>query len=162
MRRSIFLRLATLAWLALIGLMTLTPAPYPAGETTALVLGIITFLASTPLTSWFNFEVAEFTANVLLFMPLGALMAAQLPARRRLLAALIGLGVSVVIETAQLLWLPTRVADVRDLISNGSGSLIGALVAIVLLRLSPRRYCRSSSRLNSRSVSRKDRTARAR
>ncbi|AND16238.1 VanZ family protein [Rathayibacter tritici] len=150
MRRLRLLRLATLAWLALIALITLTPAPYPAGEPNSLIRGIIAFLASTPLTGWFDFAVAEFTANVLLFVPLGALIAAQLPAGRRLVAAPIGLGVSVVVETAQLLWLPSRVADVHDLVSNGSGSLIGALLVIVLPRLSPR------------SRSRKEFTARAR
>lgn len=134
MRRSRLLPVATLAWLAVIALITLTPAPYPAGEPSTLILAIIATIASTPLTGWFDFAVAEFTANVLLFVPLGALVAAQLPPRRRLLAALIGLGVSVVIETAQLLWLPTRVSDVQDLVSNGSGSLLGALLTILLTR----------------------------
>ncbi|MHC2186122.1 VanZ family protein [Rathayibacter agropyri] len=148
MRRSRLLPVATLAWLAVIASITLTPAPYPSGEPSDLIRGIIAFLGSTPLTRWFDFTVAEFTANVLLFVPLGALVAAQLPPRRRLLAALIGLGVSAVIETAQLLWLPTRVADVQDLVSNGSGSLLGALLTVLLIRY-PRRP-------------RKDRTAHAR
>jgi glycopeptide antibiotics resistance protein len=150
MRRSRPLRLATLAWLALIALITLTSAPYPAGEPNALIRGIIAFLASTPLTGWFDFDVAEFTANVLLFVPLGALIAAQLPAGRRLWAAAIGLGVSAAVETAQLLWLPTRVSDVQDLVSNGSGSLIGALLTIALLRFSPRRRSRKDRTVHAR------------
>ncbi|KZX20501.1 VanZ family protein [Rathayibacter tanaceti] len=139
MRRSRLLPLATLVWLAVIALITLTPAPYPPGEPNSVIRGIIAFLGSTPLTGWFDFDVAEFTANVLLFVPLGALLAAQLPPRRRLLGAVIGLGVSAVVETSQLLWLPTRVSDVQDLVSNGSGSLLGALLTIVLLRRTPRR-----------------------
>ncbi|NQX06627.1 VanZ family protein [Rathayibacter sp. VKM Ac-2856] len=148
MRRSRILPVATLVYLGIVALITLTPAPYPAGQPSALVRGIIAFLASTPVTSWFTFDVAEFTANVLMFVPLGALLAAQLPPRRRLLAAVIGLGVSVAIETIQLLALPSRVADVRDLVSNGTGALLGALLVVVLAR--------SSLRL------RKDRTAHAR
>ncbi|SMH40199.1 VanZ like family protein [Rathayibacter oskolensis] len=140
MRRSRVLPLATLAYLVVIALITLTPAPYPPGEPSAIVRAIIAFLGSTPLTAWFDYDVAEFTANVLMFVPLGALLAAQLPARRRLLAAVIGLGVSVLIETAQLLLLPSRVADVRDLISNGLGSLVGAaLTAALLPRLALRK-----------------------
>lgn len=150
MRRSGVLRLATVLWLAVIALITLTPAPYPAGEPSTLVRSIIAFLGSTPLTSWFDYDVAEFTANVLMLVPLGALLAAQLAPRRRLLAALIGLGVSVLVETIQLLWLPSRVSDVRDLVSNGLGSLFGALLTIALLRSSARRSLR------------KDRTAHAR
>lgn len=151
MHYSKILRLATLAWLGVIALITLMPAPYPPGEPNAIILGIIAFFASTPLTAWFTFDVAEFTANVLMFVPLGALVAAQLPSRRRLLAALIGLGISVIIETSQLLWLPSRVADVFDLVSNGLGALLGALLTVALVRLLPR----FSSRL------RKDRLAHA-
>ncbi|MCM6763416.1 VanZ family protein [Rathayibacter sp. ZW T2_19] len=150
MRRSGVLRLATVLWIGVIALITLTPAPYPAGEPSELVRSIIAFLGSTPLTAWFDYDVAEFTANVLMLVPLGALLAAQLPPRRRLLAALMGLGVSVLVETIQLLWLPSRVADVRDLVSNGLGSLLGALLVIVLL---PRPATRRSAR--------KDRTAHA-
>lgn len=149
MRRSRLLFVATLAWLGVIALITLTPNPRPPGESSDLVRAIIAFLGSTPLTAWFDYDVAEFTANVLMFVPLGALLAAQLPPGRRLLAALLGLGVSVVVETMQLLWLPSRVADVRDLISNGLGSLLGTLLTTALLRLHTRRL-------------RKDRTAHAR
>lgn len=123
MRRSRLLAVATLAWLAVIALITLTPAPYPFGEPSDLIRGIIAFLGSTRLTRWFDFTVAEFTANVLLFVPLGALV-----------AALIGLGVSAVSETAQLLWLPTGVADGQNLVSNGSGSLLGAQLTVLLIR----------------------------
>ena len=89
-----------------------------------------------------------FGERLLMFVPLGALVALQLPRRRRLLAAPIGLGVSILIETIQLLALPSRVADVRDLVSNGTGALLGALLVVVLARLPLR--------------PRKDRTAHAR
>lgn len=149
MRRSRVLFSATLAWLGVIALITLTPNPRPPGESSDLVRAIIAFLGSTPLTAWFDYDVAEFTANVLMFVPLGALLAAQLPPRRRLLAAPLGLGVSLLVEGIQLLWLPSRVADVRDLVSNGLGSLLGALLTLALLRLPTPRL-------------RKDRTAHAR
>lgn len=149
MRRSRVLFSATLAWLGVIALITLTPNPRPPGESSDLVRAIIAFLGSTPLTAWFDYDVAEFTANVLMFVPLGALLAAQLPPRRRLLAAPLGLGVSLLVEGIQLLWLPSRVADVRDLFSNGLGSLLGALLTLALLRLPTPRL-------------RKDRTAHAR
>ncbi|QHC58389.1 VanZ family protein [Rathayibacter sp. VKM Ac-2760] len=157
MRRSRILPFSTLAWLGVIALITLTPAPYPAGQPSSLVRRIIAVIASTPVTGWFTYEVAEFLANVLMFVPLGALLAAQLPPRRRLLAAPIGLGVSVLIETIQLLALPSRVSDVRDLVSNGSGALLGALLVVVLARRPPARLA-----LRRRPRPRKDRSAHAR
>jgi glycopeptide antibiotics resistance protein len=129
-RRRIVLALATAVWLAVIGVITLTPSPTPPNDV-GFIRGLIAWIGSTPLTAWFTYDVAEFTANVLMFVPLGALLAAQFGWRRWWLAGVLALLLSCCIEAAQALWLPSRFADVRDLISNGSGGFIGA--ALVLL-----------------------------
>jgi glycopeptide antibiotics resistance protein len=81
--------------------------------------------------------VLQVALNVLLFVPLGFLLRV-LGGRGILLAGLIGLAVSGLIETTQLtgVWgifpCAYRVFDVDDLIANTSGALIGSLIAFVV------------------------------
>lgn len=133
-RRRILLALATVAWLGVIGVITLTPSPTPPNDV-GFIRDLIAWIGSTPLTAWFSYDVAEFTANVLMFVPLGALLVAQLGRRRWWLAGVLALLLSCCIETAQALWLPSRYPDVRDLISNGSGGFIGAALVLLGTRL---------------------------
>lgn len=132
-RRRNLLALATAAWVAVIAAITLTPAPPPSGD--GILRELVAWIGSTPATAWFTWDVAEFTANVLMFVPLGALLCALLGARRWWLAGVIALLFSCAIETSQLLFLPSRVADVRDLISNGSGGLLGAGALVLASRI---------------------------
>ena len=105
--------------------MTLRPAPYDP-EIGGVVAAILEAAASWRPTSWITFDVVESASNVVLFVPLGMLVV--LWGGRWWQGVLIGLAVSGVIETAQLLFLPTRVADVRDLVANTGGAAIGAIV----------------------------------
>ncbi|GMA28941.1 VanZ family protein [Arenivirga flava] len=73
----------------------------------------------------------EFAANVLLFVPPAALLAALLR-RRRWLVAPIGVAASGLIELAQDALLPGRTADLRDVLANGTGAVLGLLLALVL------------------------------
>ena len=80
--------------------------------------------------------------NVLLFVPLGALLAYA--GRARLgTTALVGLGLSLAIEATQgtgLWWLypcPYRFADVDDLILNTSGAVVGWLLGARMTRVAP-------------------------
>jgi glycopeptide antibiotics resistance protein len=82
--------------------------------------------------------------NVVFFMPLGFLLAYW--ARRSLaVTALVGLGVSLLIETSQGtgLWglypCPYRLADVDDLIANTAGAALGWLLGWGLTRIAPYR-----------------------
>jgi glycopeptide antibiotics resistance protein len=85
--------------------------------------------------------VLQVALNVLLFVPLGFFLRV-LGGRGILIAGLVGLAVSGVIETTQLtgVWgifpCAYRVFDVDDLIANTSGALVGSLVAFVV----PRKY----------------------
>jgi VanZ family protein len=68
--------------------------------------------------------------NVVVFMPLGALLyaASRLHFNTRTslwTASLVGLGFAVIYEVAQL-WIPGRVAATDDVILNAAGSLLGA------------------------------------
>ncbi|WP_022878703.1 VanZ family protein [Microbacterium sp. B19] len=85
--------------------------------------------------------VLQVALNVLLFVPLGFFLRV-LGGRGILIAGLVGLAVSGVIETTQLtgVWgvfpCAYRVFDVDDLIANTSGALLGSLVAFAV----PKKY----------------------
>jgi len=77
-----------------------------------------------------RYSTLEAAANVAFFVPLGALVAAMLPARLWAIAIPIGAAFSCCLEFGQLLFLPARFASWHDLVENTIGTLIG--VAIVL------------------------------
>ncbi len=73
----------------------------------------------------------EFAANVLLFVPPAALLAALLR-RRRWVVAPLGFAASGLIELAQDALLPGRTADLRDVLANGTGAVLGLLLALAI------------------------------
>ncbi len=68
---------------------------------------------------------ADFLLNIALFVPLGAALRAA--GVRPLITGLIGLALSGGIETAQL-WMPGRYTSLGDLLANGLGAAIGAVL----------------------------------
>lgn len=86
--------------------------------------------------SFFSAPAAEFTANIIMFLPVGAV--AWWWRRSVWRNVLVGLAATVLIESVQGLFLPHRVADIRDVIANTSGALIGSATCWLLSRLLPR------------------------
>ncbi|MBD7958544.1 VanZ family protein [Microbacterium sp. Sa4CUA7] len=76
--------------------------------------------------TWFGYGWIEFSANVVLFAPLGFLL--TLLFRRPWWGAATALALSVAAEFAQL-FLPSRAASPRDILANALGAAIGAAVA---------------------------------
>ena len=72
----------------------------------------------------------EFSANILLFVPLGVLL--MLILRRRHLILPIAIVVTVAIECAQGLMLDKRTPSVLDIIANTAGACIGILIVAVV------------------------------
>jgi glycopeptide antibiotics resistance protein len=83
--------------------------------------------------TWFGYAFVESAANVLLFVPLGALIALELPRRFWWVAAVAAAVLSIVIETVQQ-FIPDRFASVADVIANTAGGLIGALLVWAVRR----------------------------
>jgi len=74
----------------------------------------------------------QVTLNVLLFVPLGAML--MFWGRRTIgQTALIGYGVSLLIEGSQLMW-ANRIFDVDDLITNTTGTALGWLGALAAVK----------------------------
>jgi glycopeptide antibiotics resistance protein len=61
-----------------------------------------------------------------MFVPFGVLVGLLLV--RRWLVVALGCALSVAIETSQALFLPTRVADPRDVVMNTLGAALGVLL----------------------------------
>ncbi|MGO4536186.1 VanZ family protein [Leifsonia sp. 2MCAF36] len=141
MRRRAVLPLLIAGYLAAVAWITLSPVPgNPAGN--PLLRALLRAVSAVPGLHWVDYDVAEFSANVLLFVPMGLLFTVLLGAWRWWLTVAIGVVATLVIEFVQL-FLPERVSDPRDLLANTLGTLLG--VALVLLS-SRRRSSRSSSR----------------
>jgi glycopeptide antibiotics resistance protein len=131
--------------LYLCGLAAYTLFPLPR-ETAAFCASRSTsdFLVLNPVGS-LDGTVAGYlqvALNVLLFVPLG--YALRYHFRRGIVVAgLIGLGVSLLIEVAQgtavfgAFGCPYRVADTGDLVTNTLGTLVGWLLAVATARLLP-------------------------
>ena len=99
------------------------------------------------LPSWLHAGAVDAAANVALFVPVGFLVAQLLPRGIRLGGTVvICCAMSTGIEIIQATFLHERSGNVRDVITNTAGALIGAVLCIASLRvLGARRLARSSS-----------------
>ncbi len=86
-----------------------------------------------------RFLLVDVVGNVVVFIPIGAFVAAALgrlaPARRILTTLALGAGLSLAIELVQLA-MPSRATDVDDVLFNTLGTALGAV--LVSLRTRPR------------------------
>lgn len=82
---------------------------------------------------WLTYGGIEFTANIVFFVPFGALLALAQPARpgRAAVALLVSALVSAAIEGVQLL-LPERTASLADIMANVAGAGLGILLAAAI------------------------------
>ncbi|MCW2601863.1 MAG: VanZ family protein, partial [Frankiales bacterium] len=69
--------------------------------------------------------------NILMFVPLGIFFLLTFGRNRWWVAILVGVATTAAIEFAQV-FLPGRVSDVRDLIANSAGALLGVLIGLLL------------------------------
>ena len=135
MRKLLLLALtAGYAWV--IWRMTLTPHVFTEAQN-SLVLHAVAWVQQLPHGAWFTYDRTEFLANIAMFVPVGMIAAMWLPRRWWLLAAVVAVGLSAGIEVAQAVYLPYRVADPRDVLSNGMGGLLGATVVGLVRSLMP-------------------------
>ena len=117
------------AYVAFVGWVTLTPQP-AVPDPNSLEQQLIRLILGSPAFHWLGYTGLEFTANIVMFIPVGILVALLLPPRRWWVAVLVGFVMTVTIETAQL-FIPGRYSDLRDIVANTAGAAIG--VAIVRL-----------------------------
>ena len=113
--------------LALIGFW---PVPVDTGERTTLQL-IIDHLKGDGL-AFASYGLIEFVANVVLFIPLGLLVAALMRRGQRWVSFAITVAASLTIELGQFLFLPERDPSALDVIANSIGGAIGVAIIAFL------------------------------
>ncbi|MDQ1605844.1 MAG: hypothetical protein QOJ18_211 [Microbacteriaceae bacterium] len=140
-RRHPLLSLVTVGYLGLVGWITLGPQPLNSQDQ-RLLARILSYFGNHDATRWINYNLVEFSANVAMFVPLGVFFLLLLGRRRAWLAMLLGVVITVGIETAQL-FIAGRVSDPRDVLANSAGTLIGVLAALVITAPAARRARRA-------------------
>ncbi|MGY2002642.1 VanZ family protein [Blastococcus sp. SYSU DS1024] len=118
--------------LAVVG-VTLGPAEAVAGARRTVLAGVEALLA--PWLDTVPRRPVEVLANVLLFVPVGALAAWVLRRSGPLLPLVLGAAASALLELAQIT-LPGRIPDVVDVAANAVGTALG--VALVRVHLAAR------------------------
>lgn len=129
-RRHPVLSIVTLLYLGAVGYITLGPQP-PVGGKNGIVMQVLRILWEHPVTDWVTYNGVEFTANILMFLPIGLFFLLLFGRRRWWLAVFLPFLMTVSIETAQI-WIPGRVSDIRDVISNTIGAVVGVLLGLAL------------------------------
>ena len=126
--------LGTVALVFCVGIVLLaTMWPTPLDQDYgAAVDKFLAVLHRNGIPLWFGYNKLEFSANILMFMPLGFLIALLLPAKTWWLALLICPAMSIGIELTQSVALSARFATVTDVIANSTGALAGIFLAVLL------------------------------
>jgi glycopeptide antibiotics resistance protein len=132
------------AWraLALIAcaVVAITFWPTPVDRPFHSALGrIIAALHHHGMPEWITYPVIESASNVVMFVPLGALVALLALPSLWWVSGLFGLIASLLIEFSQMLFLPQRFASAGDLAANTAGALLGGAVICALRYISMRR-----------------------
>ena len=122
-RSRVVARAALIAYAIILAMIALWPVPVDSGAGDFLRAVHQVFPALT-------YERIEFSANILLFVPLGVLL--MLILRRRYLILPIALVVTAGIESAQALLLDRRTPSMTDIIANTTGACIGMLIIAVV------------------------------
>ena len=129
-RRHPIISIATFAYLGVVAWITLTPQPL-GDRTNQLLYRIVAEFAQHDATRWLTFDRTEFLANIAMFVPIGVFFVLLMGRKWWFAAILAGIGVTFTIEFVQM-YIPSRVPDVRDLISNTLGACIGVFFALVI------------------------------
>lgn len=134
--RHPILSLMTVAYLALVGWLTLSPVS--GSDQFSLLWRLADFFERHRATEWITFNHIEFAANVAMFVPIGLFFVLLLGRRQWWLAIALGVLLTVGIELAQQN-IANRVSDPRDLVANSLGAILGTLLALVLTAAKARR-----------------------
>ncbi|MEE9094697.1 VanZ family protein [Pseudarthrobacter phenanthrenivorans] len=106
--------------------------PTPVDQPVSGQLGaVLNFLHHHGIPCWFNYDFVERSANVGLFLPVGFVAALAFPTKKWWQIGAFGMLVSACIELGQFLFLHSRFASPSDVMTNTSGAVIGALVALL-------------------------------
>lgn len=124
------LSLLTGGYLAFVAWVTLTPQAYASAHI-GIIYRVLDALHRRGYLLSIDEVELEFLANVALFIPVGMFLLLLVGTRFWWVALLASFALTAFIEAAQR-GIPGRVPDEQDVMANGLGAVIGALVALVL------------------------------
>lgn len=114
-------------YVAVVALVVLTPVSYE-----AIVNTLSNWMRDSLGLTSFGAGWIEFTANILMFVPLGFLLTLLL--RHHWWGVALALALSAFVEIAQIV-IPSRQPSLRDILANVLGAAIGAALAwLIVLR----------------------------
>lgn len=125
------------AWASLgaitLAVIVITFWPTPVDRPFHLAIGrVLAALYRHGLPQWVSYAVVESASNVVMFVPIGALIAILMRPSRWWVSGVIGLLASLGIELTQLIFLPQRYASLGDVAANTSGALLGGAIICIL------------------------------
>jgi glycopeptide antibiotics resistance protein len=123
--------LGLLGYAAFVLVITLSPRMPGSGTVGRLVNRVLASLHARGLFENVDYLAVEFFGNILMFVPLGVFTALLLSRRHWWALLFLGTLFSGLIELGQLLFLPDRVPEVRDLLSNTTGFLLGSTASVI-------------------------------
>lgn len=123
-------RWGLISYISGLALIALWPVPVDRAGARLLVRALRK-LHRWGIPEWVDYGFVESASNVLLFVPLGALVFWLLGRRYGWVGPAAGLLLSSLIELAQFLFLPERYPALADVAANTSGAVIGALFALL-------------------------------
>lgn len=127
-------RVALVGYLLFVGFTVWLPATV-SEKVTGLVGIMARWVADAGIAPYRpSAVVLEVLANVALFVPVGLLLAFALPRLRLWQIVVIGALMSAVIESVQG-FMPSRFPTLSDVIANTTGTLLGGVLAVLLVRL---------------------------
>ncbi|KQR88831.1 VanZ family protein [Microbacterium sp. Leaf179] len=131
--------------LAVVLMATLSPTPIDQGYESAIER-VLSVLHRNGVPGWFGYRWFEFSANVLIFVPVGFFLALVFPTRFLWLSVPVIPALSGSLELAQYFVLPARFATVNDVIANSLGGWLGvagAAIVVVAVHVRDRRIIRA-------------------
>lgn len=114
-------------YVALVLWVTLGPVPW-AGHGYQAPDGVLDWRIWFDADTWTSGTRTEFILNVLMFVPLGALLARTMRRAPLLVVTAVAVGLGVIIELTQI-GMVDRISDPRDVVANAGGALVGVLIA---------------------------------
>lgn len=137
--RAVIPRVILAAYGTLLAAIAFWPTPVDEG-----LRGLISQL--TRALPAVTYSRLEFGANILLFVPLGVLLALILPRARSLVAPL-ALVIAVAVECVQAVALAQRTPSVPDVVANTIGAALGLIAVIVVGMVAARRTARATGQI---------------
>lgn len=116
---------------AIVLAVTMWPTPVDAGYQ-GTIDRVLAMLHRNGVPEWFRYGELEFSANIVMFIPLGFLLGLALPRAVSWLALLLIPAFSMGIEWTQANFLEARFATIQDVIANTGGGWFGVLLAFII------------------------------